>query len=355
MKTYWVAFDLDQTIGCFESLHPYLMVFFPDLLTNVFRAPYYTGKPFPKLTVSQVDKRRLAIAYGDFVKWMAVREGINKLLRPGILDVMNMLMRAKKKGVVGGIMIYSNNSNPYMLQFAADLIKLLMGSDESVFCPLVHWWHPLRNEEVRAKGMTYQLSHGPKTAQTIQAAFSAGYCRKYYVSVSFADILFFDDLVHAGISDIIPAQNYFHVQPYHHICPVEVINECFLNALMVNDLDKNLPLLEEFKKVGLSIGPYAADLATFRVGGAQGRETEVVDGDVILKRLSKLVNVEYAVFVPNKITVAFPAEKPFEKPTLVAVNVTKSNKRTVAASASASASSATAATGGKRKTRKVWS
>jgi hypothetical protein len=301
MSTYWVAFDLDQTLGCFESIHPYLIVFFPDLLHEVYRAPYYQGSPVAKLNVTFSDKQRLANAFTDFVKGMAVSEGKNKLLRPGILNVISMLLAAKKQGLVGGIMIYSNNSNVYMLRFAHELIKTLLGVEEPIFCPLVHWWHPLRNNEVRGSA-PMPLSHGPKNVDTIISAFSAGYCRKYYVTIGLANVIFFDDLIHNNIKNIIPAQNYFHVQPYHRAGDFATIHNCFLNALMVNDIDHNLGLIDEFKKTGLMIGPSEAEKASFKAQMPSGYNTDVVDGDVILKRLAKLLHMDVPkAVVPAKI------------------------------------------------------
>jgi hypothetical protein len=331
MSTYWVAFDLDQTIGCFESVHPYLTVFFPDVLQIVYRKPYYKGPGVPVFDISTADKKRLASAFGDFVKWMAASEDKNKLLRPGIIPIISLLLKAKKKGIVGGIMIYSNNANPYMLLFAHELIKAVLGIDEPIFCPLVHWWHPLRNKEVRGE-KSFDLSHGPKTVDTIRAAFMNGFCKKYYVQVSSADILFFDDLIHKDISNIIPAQNYFHVMPYHRIGDFNVTHNAFLNALMVHDLDKSAGVLIEYKKVGLNIGPGPEELVTFKAQIPDKKGVEVADSDAILRRLAKLLKLDmhYNMAVPKKIVLAVPSERPFEKPKAVVyepVAVTRYSKR----------------------------
>lgn len=340
MSTYWVAFDLDQTIGCFESVHPYLTVFFPDVLQIVYRKPYYKGPGVPVLDVSVAQKKRLALAFGDFVKWMAASEDKNKLLRPGIIPIISLLLKAKKKGIVGGIMIYSNNSNPYMLLFAHELIKAILGVEEPIFCPLVHWWHPLRNKEVRGN-TGFALSHGPKTVDTIRAAFMGVFCRKTYVQVSSADILFFDDLIHEGISNIIPAQNYFHVMPYHRLGDFVTTHNAFLNALMVHDLDKEDGLLDTYKLVGLTIGPGLDEMATFKAQIPDKRNVDVADSDVILRRLAKLLKLDiyYQMAAPKKIVLAAPANRPFMKPKVVVyepVAVTRYTKRG----------------GGKRRTRK---
>jgi hypothetical protein len=279
MSTYWVAFDLDQTIGCFESIHSYLVVYFPDLLQEVFKAPYYSGPTYPKLDISPSDKKRLATAFGIFVKSMATYEYINKLLRPGIIPILNLLLKAKKRGLVGGMMIYSNNSNPYMLLFAHELIKAILGVKEDIFEPLVHWWHPLRNKEVR--GATKNpLSHGPKTVETIRAAFSSW----HRPQISSSQILFFDDMIHENIMNIIPSQNYFHVQPYHHHGDVLTMNDCFKKSLIGAGFSLSSVMFLEFRKIGIN-----TDLIIDFKGG---RKTDVFDTGVILNRLSKIFNMD---------------------------------------------------------------
>jgi hypothetical protein len=218
-----------------------------------------------------------------------------------------------------------------MLIFAHELIKAILGIEEAIFCPLVHWWHPLRNKEVRGN-TGYDLSHGPKTVDTIRAAFMSGLCKKNSVQISSADILFFDDLIHAGISNIIPAQNYFHVMPYHSIGDFGTIHNAFLNALMVHDLDKSAGLLETYKNVGLTIGPGAEEQATFKAQIPVKRGVGVADSDAILRRLAKLLRLDvyYNMAAQKKIVLAAAAVRPFEKPNVVVyepVAVTRYTKR----------------------------
>jgi hypothetical protein len=280
-----VAFDLDSTLGYFESVHPYLMVFFPDMMQQVFKPPHYKGDPFPKLNVSDHDKKTLEKAFDDFVNIMAKREHLNKLLRPGILDIIRVLLKAKKRGLIDGMMIYSSNSNPYMLQFAQRLIQVALGTKAPVFDPLVHWWHPLRNAEVRAPGTELELGHGPKTVDTIIKALSSG-----RVKIKEQDILFFDDLVHPDIRTRIPDANYFHVERYVHYGVPLNIYSCFLYALMKYNLDKNVSLMNEYKKMGLLIGKTDEDIQSFKKQTPLGVNVNVHDTNKILHRLSDLLD-----------------------------------------------------------------
>jgi len=280
---YSVAFDLDSTLGCFESIHPYLIVFFPDMLQQVFKAPHYEGTPKPKLNISESDKRALASAFEDFVVYMAKKESVNKLLRPGIIDIIRTLLNAKKYGLVGKMIIYSSNSNPYMLLFAHRIIQVLLGTNEPVFCQLVHWWHPLRNSEVRAVGTNYTLGYGPKTVNTIKKALKSAVADK--------DILFFDDLIHDDIKEHIPDQNYFHVERYVHYGSPLVIYSCFLYSLMKHQLDKKVSLLNEYKRIGLSIGRSNSDIESFKEQTPDGPNNDVYDKELILRRLKGLFEI----------------------------------------------------------------
>lgn len=272
----WCAFDLDQTIGCFDSVYSYLVVFFPDMLQQVFKAPYYKGTPYPPVDIDRATKGTLAHSYYYFVRWMAHNEDKNKLLRPGIIPILNLLLRAKSQGIVGGIMIYSNNSNPYILRFASDLIRAVMGHKGAIFDPMVSWWHPLRNTEVRALPDA-ELCHGPKTVATIQRAFAPA-----APVVPTCDILFFDDLIHSAIYNVIPAQNYFHVQPYHSSGDASVIHQCFLNALLTCGIERSAPWFSKFEVVGVRIG----EPKTFISG--RGLKRGVNDAGVIIRRLHAL-------------------------------------------------------------------
>jgi len=280
---YSVAFDLDSTLGCFESVHPYLMVFFPDILQHVFKAPQYKGPPYPKLNVGESDKRSLALAFEDFVVYMAKKEHVNKLLRPGIIDIIRSLLNAKKYGLVDKMIIYSSNSNPYMLLFAHRLIQVMLDTNEPVFCEMVHWWHPLRDAEVRGPGTNYTLGHGPKTVNTIKKALK--------IPVANKDILFFDDIIHPDIKEHIPEQNYFHVERYIHYGMPLVIYSCFLYSLIKHKLDKKVSLLNEYKRIGLSIGQSNSNIQSFKEHTPEGSNVDVYDKERILLRLRDLFNI----------------------------------------------------------------
>ena len=110
----WVAFDMDSTLGDFQSLYNYLICLFPNILQE-------TGeRPGIKLHIKEEWLPKLEGAFYEFVTLLALVEEENRIIRPGIIPIIKMCIEAKKKGLIGGIMMYSNNNNRYMLYFAKE-------------------------------------------------------------------------------------------------------------------------------------------------------------------------------------------------------------------------------------------
>jgi len=147
---------------------------------------------------------------------------------------------------------------------------------------MVSWWHPLRNAEVRGFPGA-ELSYGPKTVATIQRAFASAAAGAAAGAVPTSDILFFDDLIHSAIYNVIPAQNYFHVQPYHNTGNPVIIHQCFLNALACRGIDVTEPWFSKFEDAGIIIN----DIGSFTSGRTLRRA--INDSTIILRRLEKLI------------------------------------------------------------------
>jgi len=290
----WIVFDLDQTIGCFDSIHPFLIVFFPDLLQYVYRRPHYKGELFPVLNISVENKKLLATAFSEFVKYATLDEKENRLLRPGIVHIIALLLQAKKKGLVKDMIIYSNNANRYNLYFAHEMLKLLLNVKEDIFSQLVDWWHPLRNAEARPRMVKEPalIATGPKTILTIRKAFGN-------MDISTEDIIFFDDSNHPHVKRQIPEKNYFNVQAYFSSGNLNNLHNAMLRALMAYDLDRNISLLDEYKKIGLHIGVTEEDIESFRMTNI--RPTNVpTDFDEINGRLYEIFHMNArAIIIPQ--------------------------------------------------------
>ena len=292
----WVAFDLDATIGCFESVHNYITLFAPWLLQEIYQAPYWRGPAQPVVAVDEKMKPALFLAFRAFVAKMASFEKENRLLRPGIIPIIERLLAAKKAGRVGGLMIYSNNSSRHMLIFAHELLKAVMGLKEDIFCPLVDWWHGVRDDECR-KVADASLGYGLKTVNTIQRSFimaalqeRCGYGVLDRKKVSAENIVFFDDLIHPEIYGHIPRAQYFHVQPYkRYIGSGHLMHQAFYEAYEEFGLNRSAALIGQFWKLGFDLRTKQAGFTTIKRTQPSGAETAVDDGPELLRRVNALL------------------------------------------------------------------
>jgi len=294
----WIAFDLDATIGCFESVHNYITLFAPWLLQEIFKAPYYTGPSHPVIAVDDKMKSIMFLAFRSFVFKMAAFEKENRLLRPGIIPIIERLLAAKKAGQVGGLMIYSNNSSRHMLIFAHELLKAVMGLKEDIFCPLVDWWHGVRDDECR-KVAGASLGYGLKTVNTIQRSFiiaalqeQCGYGLLDKKKVSAENIVFFDDLIHPEIYGSIPRAQYFNVQPYkRYIGSSHLMHQAFYDAYEEFGLNRNAALIGEFWKLGFDLRTKNSGFMTIGNMQPRGTDNDVSDGPELLRRVNALIGV----------------------------------------------------------------
>ena len=217
---FWVAFDMDSTLGYFGSLSNYLMCLYPE-----------DQDPETKvdINIKAVWKPKIDAAFNEFVKLISENQELTKVLRPGIINVISFLLKAKEEGKVGGLMIYSNNPQKYMVYFVNKLISHLLNTP-NVFCPLVYLGDPIRGDE----NTTYF-----KNKDTIVKCFlvagirdgcSYGLLKRKNIDPT--NIIFFDDLIHNDIYEKIPKENYFHVEPYIIYPDQREIHAAFLWSLM---------------------------------------------------------------------------------------------------------------------------
>jgi len=292
---YWVAFDLDGTIGSFESVMNLMTLFFPTVIEEVYRAPHWNGPEYEAITVPAAVKPRLRLAFEQFVGFMAEYEPHTQILRPGIVEIIGRLLTLRDANVIGGLMIYSNNSNPYALIFAHELLKAVMKVHREIFCPLVHWGHRLRDAELRGTpGIVLPLGHGPKRIQTIINAFTEDlHCGHYTAKVRHqqikpSDIVFFDDQVHPDIARALPPQNYIHVQSYAHAASVEYLCTAFLKAYESQNIDMDSKFTREFAKIGMDLTSGETTIESIKAHSYTAAESPVNDTDAIMGRLDEI-------------------------------------------------------------------
>jgi hypothetical protein len=113
-RTGLVAFDLDNTLGCFDAVYPWGHFFSVEELENSVNAynlsPHLKGR-LRKAETMFVEKIR---AYRDF---------FSILLRPNLDALLKLLIKAKREGTIRAVCIYSNTGSTFTLFFAKRIIE----------------------------------------------------------------------------------------------------------------------------------------------------------------------------------------------------------------------------------------
>ena len=204
----YVAFDLDQTIGCFETcqlISHFLYFYTPHDELN--EALEKTGRRFIE---HLLEKQRTVP---------------NFILRPSILHIMEILATQFDLGRVAKVAIYSNNSNMNMLRIAKEMIELHLRKPGFIEM-IVDRNHPIRADDraLSAAGSPVPI----KSASVLQQIFFG----RGPVPGN-AEFFFFDDLVHQNILDAIGPDHYFHVEPYSIEYPdYREIIDCFRRSFV---------------------------------------------------------------------------------------------------------------------------
>ena len=125
--------------------------------------------------------------------------------RPGIFNALKYLMESKKKGLVKGVILYTNNTGS--LEWLKNIISFLEKKSDAVglFTELIPGFKP----HIKGK---YARRHYAKTYNEIIR------CAKIEKS---AKIIFFDDIYHHMMKN--NNVKYIHVAPYFHMVPRETI------------------------------------------------------------------------------------------------------------------------------------
>ena len=146
-----------------------------------------------------IESFKKELHYKKFVKNI-LKEELNKplgILRPGILNVMSTLYELQKKGIVKGVIIYSNNGHLESVEFIRDLINKHVGNKFIKEC--IYWYHPLRGR--------YKTN---KTWKELNNILMNGIYKDKNVNKD--SVYFFDDLCHTDLMENI---NYYRVPAYN--------------------------------------------------------------------------------------------------------------------------------------------
>jgi hypothetical protein len=228
----YIVFDLDATLAELDPAFYFLCDLRHDSITEII--------PPEEL------KSSLEVAYKSFVQQIATIESSEfplGLLRPGILDVMSELNELKSRGIVKGIVIYSNNGYLANLEFVRDVIHTYLNVND-LFCDLIHWGHEDRVIELtvpKRAGSAY------KTWNVLSNILANGPCRAT-VPISPKQVYFFDDQLHEDLMKNLKSSNYKIVQPYKFKASFERIAEVYKTALSDANISTNESLVQALLK-----------------------------------------------------------------------------------------------------------
>jgi hypothetical protein len=220
----YVVFDLDETMADLSVVHPFLLSL--RIKDHILEFHPYMIYFFPTALETMLDK-----AYEKLVERVLHAELSTDplgILRPGLLPIMKQLAALKRKGVVKGVVIYSNNSHLPSLNFVKDIIELHVGP---LICDCIHWLHPSREAD---KTNPYIM----KSWATVARIMHEGPCRAPK-NLHPKNVYFFDDQQHVDMESALNEQ-YYRVPAYHSFTSVDRLSEMYRSVVQ----DARVPLYE---------------------------------------------------------------------------------------------------------------
>ncbi len=302
----YVGFDLDETLGSFGELTPYLDYLGSPwgLYEGKWSGRYGSQRVRPGLPLSEDLREQFIVAMKKFVSFMAEYEktGQHRFIRPSILHMAKRLWILKQAGIVNDVVIYSNNMSLVTLFFAASLIEVV-AETPGLFCNSIHLFHPFRGEEILFEGD--RLVRAEKRAITLYNAFSKSKkCRKPRGSFEefTKSLYFFDDLLHPDVKSAI-GENYFQV-PVYTYAPKSYgfVDFCFKKAFTEAGLEGNheyylyhMPMFTKYLRGGMAVpmrktaDDIIRELRDIRKSyGYSSRNTPVPDDSTLLVEFEKV-------------------------------------------------------------------
>lgn len=178
------VFDLDNTLGDFRVVdyfghlyQPSCILGFNSNVSEYFNSYKQEIDKYDESTLDYLHKIRNA-----FEKKMS-EKGFNEyIMRPKIKDILLPLVKEYRKGKIDGFIIYSNNANLYVLEYAGRVIENMF-HEPKLFLHYLDRNNKSRIEFDSKDGEGYRT----KTVDTI---------KKLLPDLEDKKILFMDDLIH---------------------------------------------------------------------------------------------------------------------------------------------------------------
>ena len=213
----YIGFDLDETLGDFHLLNVYTYFLQPQqsLYEGQWSGRYGSVKVEPPPLSSTLQKK-LQNATHHFLDCIVAKQP--NLCNPEMIELFQQIPRETN------VLIYSNNGNLALLHLAAKMISKLADLPPDFFQAFIHWYHPLRKNEVNIG----DPGAGSKTTAVLQKAFPD--------HPPIPLLFFFDDLLHPDLHRTL-GERYFKVIPYKNKADTTELTKCFRKALSSEDLD----------------------------------------------------------------------------------------------------------------------
>jgi hypothetical protein len=226
----YFIFDLDQTLANLYSVYYFLMSLRLKQHLQEYQIPISYQDQYDLEDLQPfLDK-----AYDLFVKRILLEEESPYhplgILRPGILSIMKFIHYLKNKGTIKHVLIYSNNSSLYCLEFIKDVIQEYVKSNRFL-SELIHWYHPMRKEEISSSP-----NYIGKDWNTLRKILIESSSIQAPDSILPSDIYFFDDMNHKELSDKLENQ-YYKVNPYLYKASFEKISLIYKSVLYDISID----------------------------------------------------------------------------------------------------------------------
>ena len=140
--TRYVAFDLDNTLGYFETVGPLAYFFSPEFLSNVEERVGNGPLRITRSLLAKLAHVRAAFA----LSLLKHPELLKKVLRPNIDTLIKPILKAKQERVKVTVIIYSNTGNSFSTHLAKALIETKFKCP-GLFSLIADVFHPLRKPE----------------------------------------------------------------------------------------------------------------------------------------------------------------------------------------------------------------
>jgi len=213
------VFDLDNTLGDFGCIDYFSYIYDIESFiksSSTSEKDKHLLKEHYK-TYSDETKKFLKELQDTFESNLDTSGIMEIIFRPGIDSIIDLLVKEIDKKTLGGCIIYSNNGNPYNLQFAGRAFERQFHHN-NIFISYLDRTSNIRDEYDVVEGRI--VGSRKKTIETIKKA-----AKNANIIIEESKIAFVDDLIHPDIAS--SNAYYIHVKPYHAKINDEILEKIF--------------------------------------------------------------------------------------------------------------------------------